>query len=202
MKLTRPCILRVLPFFGVLLDSAAQDLGLEAADPPSQPVRKLSRHEASLKLQAPEGSQGLNAAALLPIQAAAETPSNGDIANGWITSTDNGPVPSSQGILPEVPESQQTEAGEDAKPSKSGIRHLAEDQQEEEADGDGQAKLEDTPAVADTVRLAAKLPAEEAGQLKSQWEGLKAAVESLHPVESFSIISISYRRYACYNAKV
>ena len=72
-----------------------------------------------------------------------------------------------------------------------GIRHLAEEDDLES--GEGSEKPEVKPKLESLVRRMAPKDAEE---LRTQWEELRADVEALHHVGSFSVVSIAYRRYA------
>lgn len=42
--------------------------------------------------------------------------------------------------------------------------------------------------------LASKLSAEQLDELKEQWESLKAQIESLNFVDSYSVVTVAYRR--------
>ena len=80
-------------------------------------------------------------------------------------------------------------------PLGAGTRHVADVGTEKESpEGSEEPDREQQPEK--VVTLMEKLSAGEAGQLKQQWETLKAEVESLKHVETFSVVTIAYRRYA------
>ena len=85
------------------------------------------------------------------------------------------------------------ESTEDIEGPVAGIRHVADVGSEHERhEGSEKAESETQPET--IVTLMEKLPAEEAGQLRQQWEALRAAVEGLKHVERFAVVTVAYRK--------
>ncbi len=89
---------------------------------------------------------------------------------------------------------QSKSSAEDHKPSSAaGIRHIAYEGAEGKSQ-EGSANVESVETPENVPSLAEKLPTEASQQLKEQWEAIKAAVERLKHVESFSVVTIVYRK--------
>ena len=181
-----------------------QDLGLEVAKLPTNSAQRLPLEELLPNGKIDQTKSGnatphpAEEAATQSERPSADTqPVESDAALQNTKSADSSLVvnPGEAGLLQRGEIAEKDTEEKQVKAVGPGVRHLVDEEEGDALDmGNGKEKPVEDSTPKEVIKLVAKMPDEEAELLKRQWDGLRAAIESLHPVENFSVASISYRR--------